>query len=89
LVEPRAPSDADDIETLLLGQELGDGITNVTYHTVPVSKPKDFFRAHPDASYRRQAWIYTHKIEGMIEETNYTSRKRCAAISTRLGLALS
>jgi hypothetical protein len=78
LVEPDVvgkPADADDIEALLLDQELGDGITNVTYHVIPVGKPKSFFRTHPDASYRRQAWIYTHKIEGQIEETNYIIAK--------------
>jgi hypothetical protein len=71
LVEPGKPIDADDIEALLLDQKLGDGITNVNYHTIPVGKPKDFFMAHPDVSYRRQTWIYTHKIEGVIEETHY------------------
>jgi hypothetical protein len=75
LVEPGKPNDADDIEALLLGPELGDGITDVNYHVIPVGKPKDFFRTHPDAGYRRQAWIYTHKIEGMIEETNYIIAK--------------
>jgi hypothetical protein len=75
LVEPRTPSDAEDIEALLMDPALGDGITNVNYHTVPVGKPRDFFRTHPDADHRRQASIYTHKIEGMIEETHYIVAK--------------
>ena len=57
LVEPGKPIDANDIEALLLDQKLGDGITDVNYHVIPVGKPRDFFRAHPDSNYRRQAWI--------------------------------
>jgi hypothetical protein len=75
LVEPDKLNDAGDIEALLMDPALGDGITNVTYHTIPVGKPKDFFRTHPDPSYRRQASIYTHKVEGMIEETHYIISK--------------
>ena len=71
LVEPGKPDDADDIEALLMDPALGDGITNVNYHSVPVGKPKSFFRAVKDASYRRQTWIYTHKTEDKIEEVNY------------------
>ena len=71
LVEPGKPIDANDIEALLIDQKLGDGITDVNYHVIPVGKPRDFFRAHKDPNYRRQAWIYTHKIEGMVEENHY------------------
>jgi hypothetical protein len=39
-----APRDADDIEALLMDPALGDGITNLTYHVIPVGKPKDSFR---------------------------------------------
>jgi hypothetical protein len=50
---------------------LGDGIVDVSYHTVAVGKPKDFFRPHPDAAYRRRGEIYTHKPEGAIDEQHY------------------
>jgi hypothetical protein len=62
------PSDAEDFESLWQDPALGDGIVNVGYHTVPVGKPKDFFRTHPDSSYRRRAEIYIHKPEGIIDE---------------------
>jgi hypothetical protein len=63
--------DAADIEALWLDQNLGDGIVNVSYHTVPVGKPKDFFRTVTDPTYRRRTEIYIHKPEGAIEETAY------------------
>ena len=75
LVEPGKSNNVDDIEALLLDAKLGDGITNVNYHVIPVGKPRDFFRTHPDPNYRRQCWIYTHKAEGMIEETHYIIAK--------------
>ena len=87
LVEPDKPIDMNDIEALLLDQKLGDGITNVNYHTIPVGKPKDFFRAHPDPNYRRQTWIYTHKLEGVIEETNYIVAEPMRGYTTKLGRA--
>jgi hypothetical protein len=64
-------ADTSDIEALLLDAKLGDGITNVNYHSVPVGKPPNFFMTHPDPAYRRQAWIYTHKVEDLIDETHY------------------
>jgi hypothetical protein len=65
------PADATDFESLWLDSGLGDGITDTHYHSVPVDKPKDFFRVHPDREYRRRAEIYTHKIESAVEETHY------------------
>jgi hypothetical protein len=62
------PSDASDFDSLWQDPKLGDGIVNVTYHSVPVGKPKDFFRTHPDPLYRRRTEIYTHKPEGAIDE---------------------
>ena len=38
---------------------------------MPVGKPKDFFRTVPDPAYRRRTEIYTHKPEGVIDETHY------------------
>ena len=50
---------------------LGDGLTDTTWHTIPVDKPKDFFRVHPNRDYRRRTEIYAHKTEGQIETTFY------------------
>jgi hypothetical protein len=63
--------DASDIESLWMDSKLGDGITNVYRHVVPIGKPRDFFRTHPLESYRRRTEVYTHKVEGEIEETHY------------------
>ena len=50
---------------------MGDGIVNVTYHTVPVGKPKFFFRTVKDPAYRRRTEIVTIKQDGVIDEQNY------------------
>jgi hypothetical protein len=63
--------DAADIEALWSDPTLGDGITDTHYHSVPVGKPKDFFRTHPNRDYRRRTEVYTHKPEGIVEETHY------------------
>jgi hypothetical protein len=69
---PATPvSDATDIESLWLDPALGDGIVDVSLHSVPVGKPRDFFRTVIDRAYRQRAEIYTHKPEGVIEETTY------------------
>ena len=60
-----------DIEALWLDPALGDGLTDTTWHKIPVDKPKDFFRVHPDHDYRRRTEIYAHKTEGQIETTFY------------------
>jgi hypothetical protein len=65
------PSDGSDLDSLWLDSSLGDGITDVHYHEIPVGKPKDFFRTHPDKRFRRRTEIYTHKPEGAVEETHY------------------
>ena len=65
------PEDAQDFESLWLDPGLGDGIVDVNILNVPVGKPRDFFRTHPDASYRRRAEIYIHKPEGAIDEQSY------------------
>ena len=66
-----APDDAKDIEALWLDPALGDGLTETNWHTIPVDKPKDFFRVHPDPAFRRRTEIYVHKIEGQIETSYY------------------
>jgi len=68
---PPTPADATDIEALWLDPALGDGIVDVTYHTVPVGRPRDYFRVHPDKAYRRRTEIYEHKPEGVIDEQTY------------------
>ena len=65
------PSDALDIEALWMDTALGDGLTDTSWHTIPVDKPKDFFRVHPDRDYRRRTEIYAHKTEGQIETAYY------------------
>jgi hypothetical protein len=50
---------------------LGDGITSGRHHIIPVGKPKDFFRTHPDEAWRRRTEIYVHKPEGAIDEQTY------------------
>ncbi len=65
------PDDALDIASLWLDPALGDGLVDVHYHVVPNGKPKNFFRVNPEPNYRRLAEVYTHKVEGQVEETNY------------------
>src|SRR4029453_9114184 len=63
--------DAFDIESLFLDPGLGDGITESPHPTIPVGRPRDFFRAHPAQEYRRRTEIYVHKLEGQIDEQVY------------------
>jgi len=62
------PSDALDLSGLWLDPALGDGITETVRHSIPLGKPRDFFRMHPDPTYRRRVEIYRHKAENAIEE---------------------
>ena len=50
---------------------MGDGLTDQVYHSIPVGKPKDFFRVCPLPGYRRRTELYVHKVEGQIEEKSY------------------
>lgn len=68
---PPTPSDALDIEALWLDSALGDGLTDTSWQSIPVDKPKDFFRVHPDLAFRRRTEIYVHKVEGEIETSYY------------------
>jgi hypothetical protein len=70
-LEVVTPKGIDDIESLLFDAKLGDGITSTTFHSVPIGKPTTYFRVHPDLSYRRRTEVYTHKIEGIIDEPTY------------------
>jgi hypothetical protein len=63
-VTPLKPvPDAGDLDDLWIDTGLGDGITTPTLLTVPVDKPRNFFRVHPNIKYRRHTEIYTHKPE--------------------------
>lgn len=68
---PIVPDDAVDIDALWFDPKLGDGIVDVSLHSVAVGKPKDFFRTVIDPAYRRRAELYVHKPEGMIDEQHY------------------
>jgi hypothetical protein len=81
------PEDALDINSLWLDPALGDGLVDVHFHLVPVGKPKTFFRVNPDPAYRRLTEIYTHKVEGQIDEQNFISASPCRARSMRRGAA--
>ena len=65
------PKDAVDIESLWIDSALGDGLTGTGLHTIPIDKPRNFFRVHPDAAYRRRTEIYVHKPEGAIDTEFY------------------
>jgi hypothetical protein len=65
------PKDAADFASLWQDPSLGDGITTGHFHTIPVGKPKNFFRTHPDQAYRRRTEIYVHKPEGVIDEQTF------------------
>jgi hypothetical protein len=64
-------ADALDINSLWLDPKLGDGIVDTHYHSIPVDKPKNFFRVHPDQSYRQRTEIVTIKPEEAIDEQHY------------------
>src|SRR5262245_9938087 len=49
--EYKPPPDADDLSGLWLDTALGDGLTDTRLHSVPVGKPKNFFRVVADPAY--------------------------------------
>ena len=61
----QTPLDALDLNGLWLDPALGDGITETVRHSIPLGKPRDFFRTHPDKSFRRPIEIYRHRPEGL------------------------
>ena len=68
-IEP--PEDALDIDSLWLDPKLGDGLVDVHRYNIPMDKPRDYFRVISDPKYRRLAEVYTHKVEGQIDEQHY------------------
>jgi hypothetical protein len=73
--EQHGPDDAEDIESLF-EPELGDAITESTMLEVPLGKPKDFFRTHPDEGFRQRAEMYVHAPEGVIDKEYYILGKK-------------
>jgi hypothetical protein len=71
VVPPATPKDAQDIEALWLDPGLGDDITDTHWHEVPLDRPRDFFRVHPDRTYRRKTEMYVHKSEDEIEKQHF------------------
>jgi hypothetical protein len=69
--ELKVVADASDYADLWIETSTGDGILNQERDRIPVGKPKDFFRVHPDQGYRRRTEIYVHKTEGQVEEQHY------------------
>jgi hypothetical protein len=74
----KPPSDLADIASLFQDTGQGDPLAEVSFHSIPIDKPKDFFRLHPDPAYRRRCFVFTHKIEGQVEETHYIVPDRMA-----------
>jgi hypothetical protein len=76
-LKPKKPAANDtlDVEDLWLDTNLGDGITDTRQTTIPIGKPKDFFRVNPDKSYIRRCELYVHKTETSIEEQHYVIAK--------------
>jgi hypothetical protein len=62
--------DTIDFAGLFESPSLGGDITEAHRHDVPVGKPGDFFRTHPNKEYRQHTEIYVHKVEGVVE-TSY------------------
>ena len=63
--------DADDLADLWLPTGLGDGLTDTHIYSIPIGKPRNYFRVCPDEKYRRKCEAYIHKVEGQIEEETY------------------
>src|SRR5215472_15702288 len=70
-VKASAPPDADDIAKLWIDTGLGDALTAEHVYSIPIGKPRDFFRTHPDSAYRARAEIYVQKSENVIGEQFY------------------
>jgi hypothetical protein len=66
IVQFPGPNDLDDIGSLF-EPDLGDPITESAILNIPIGKPRDFFRTHPDKAYRRRTTIYIHKPEGVVD----------------------
>jgi len=61
------PADGKDIASLWLDPGLVDDIADAHIHSVPIGKPRDYFRTAP-ADWRRRCEMYVHKVENVIGE---------------------
>jgi hypothetical protein len=68
--QPEAGDDAD-IRELWTDDGLCDPLTIEHVHSVPIGKPKNFFRTCPDKSYRRKCEILVLKSENSVGEQYY------------------
>ena len=64
------PNDTSDIEALWLDPALGDGLTDTTWHEIPVENPRNS-SGSSERDFRRRTEIYAHKTEGQIETAFY------------------
>src|SRR5215471_11785708 len=69
--DEKASTDADDIAKLWIDTGLGDALTAEHVYSIPIGKPRDFFRTHPDSAYRARTEIYVQKSENVIGEQFY------------------
>src|SRR5205809_1080562 len=65
------PEDALDIASLWINTGVGDPLTEEHFLTIPVGKPKDFFRVHPGLDYRQRVEILVLKPENAIGDQFY------------------
>jgi hypothetical protein len=68
-------TDTADLSDLWLDTSFGDILTDTCLSSVPIGKPRDFFQVCPYPEYRRQAEVYVHKTEGVIDEQHYIVAK--------------
>jgi hypothetical protein len=62
------PADAHDLSELWIDTGLGDPLTTEYVHSVPIGRPKEFFRVVKDPAYQRKAEIIRLKSENLIAE---------------------
>jgi hypothetical protein len=67
----KTPADVLDLSSLFTDTGQGDPLTDTVISEIPVGKPKDFFRLHPDPAYRQRCHVYVHKPEDQLEEQYY------------------
>ena len=65
-----------DIESLWDDPGLGDGLTVTSIHSIPIDKPKNFFRVNSDPAYRRRTEMYIHKVDGEMDKSYYILGKK-------------
>ena len=78
-ISKKSIPDATDIELLWFDPALGDGITNTSYQSIVVGKPKDFFRTVTDPNYRRQAKCTCTRSKVNSTKRTTSSLPPCAA----------